>query len=64
MTWGDVLERWDLVEADLHQVYGIDIDDRELRETRTWRWLRVRIGGLLTNPDTRICRALAKEPEQ
>jgi hypothetical protein len=32
------------VEADLHQVYGIDLGDPLLR--RSWRWLKLRIAGL------------------
>jgi hypothetical protein len=31
-------------------VYGIDIENRKLLRRRTWRWLRVRILGLLTIP--------------
>jgi hypothetical protein len=47
-----------MIEADLHQVYGIDLDQPGLMRTRTWRWLRIRIAGLLA-ADTRIVRALA-----
>lgn len=63
MTWADLLERWDLVEADLHQAYGIDMEDRELLRRRSWRWLRVRIAGLLSDPDSRICRAIARRQQ-
>ena len=62
MTWTDILSRWRLVEADLHQVYGIDIDDRHLLRRRTWRWLEARILGLLST-NCRLSRALAPEPE-
>lgn len=55
-TWADLLARWELVEADLHETYGIDFD--ALPGPRTWRWLRVRIVGLVASPDTRIARAL------
>lgn len=54
MTWADLLGRWDLVEADLHDVYGVDVESGILRE-RSWRWLRTRILGLL-NADTRTWR--------
>jgi hypothetical protein len=40
-----------LIEADLHERYGIDVDSGVLRQ-RTWRWLRVRIVGLLDVPPT------------
>jgi hypothetical protein len=57
VTWEAILERWALIEADLHSEYGIDLDDPVTRGRR-WRWLRVRIAGLLS-ADTRIARALA-----
>lgn len=40
-----ILAHWDLIEADLQDA-GIDIGSGILRE-RTWRWLSVRITGLL-----------------
>ena len=43
---------WRLIEADLHDVYGIDVNDDDLLSRRSWRWLRVRIGGLLEMPPT------------
>jgi len=36
-----------LIERDLHDVYGIDVGDPVLMSSRSWRWLRVRILGLL-----------------
>ncbi|MGQ4358570.1 hypothetical protein [Streptomyces sp. SAS_272] len=36
-----------LIEADLHQVYGIDVESGILQR-RTWRWLQLRIIGLLS----------------
>lgn len=44
-----MLRRWDLVEADLHERYGIDCDSGILTQ-RTWRWLVDRIRGLLRLP--------------
>jgi hypothetical protein len=61
ISWADLLERWALVEADLHDVYGVDMEDHALLERRTWRWLRVRVLGLL-RADTRIVRALTPDP--
>ncbi|PSK95766.1 hypothetical protein CLV30_12818 [Haloactinopolyspora alba] len=46
-----------LVEADLHERYGIDVDS-PLMEQRTWRWLRSRILALLGTPESRVSRAL------
>ncbi|RLV56087.1 hypothetical protein D9V41_09235 [Aeromicrobium phragmitis] len=45
-----LIEHWSLIEADLHEVYGIDVDDRGLMRARSWRWLRTRIHALLDRP--------------
>lgn len=34
----------------MHDVYGIDVDDDDLLSRRSWRWLNVRIAGLLECP--------------
>lgn len=58
-----LLNHWRLIEADLHQFYGIDLDDPD-RSPRSWRWLKVRIIGVVAI-ESRIARALApdKSPE-
>lgn len=61
MSWSALLAQWALIEADLHDVYGIDVEDRTLMRTRSWRWLQTRIFGLLA-ADTRIYRVFAPEP--
>jgi hypothetical protein len=57
VSWAQILDEWPLVEADLHEVYGVDIETPGLLDTRTWRWLRVRVLGLLS-ADSRINRLL------
>ncbi|MGW0933271.1 hypothetical protein [Streptomyces sp. NPDC002644] len=49
------------MEADLQQVYGIDVGDRALMRARSWRWLRTRILGLLS-ADCRISRYFTPPP--
>ena len=49
LTWRQVLTHWDLVENDLAD-RGIDVGDDALMTTRSWRWLRARILGLLSAP--------------
>lgn len=44
------------MEADLHQVYGVDLDDAALK-CRTWRWLKLRIAGLCST-ECRLSYAL------
>jgi len=56
-----MLQQWPLIEADLHSQYGIDASSGILRE-RTWRWLQVRILGLLS-AETRLYRHFAPPPE-
>ncbi|MEU8950894.1 hypothetical protein [Streptomyces sp. NPDC048489] len=55
MKWSQILDEWPLVEADLHEVYGIDVGAPGLLESRSWRWLRMRILGLLS-ADSRLQR--------
>lgn len=58
-----MLEHWALIEADLHDTYGVDVGDTALMAARSWRWLRVRVLGLLS-ADTRLARAFTPEPVQ
>ncbi|TBO59898.1 hypothetical protein EYS09_09770 [Streptomyces kasugaensis] len=52
-----MLGHWPLIEADLHEIYGVDLSDRALLRARSWRWLRVRILALLS-AESRLARAL------
>ncbi|TMR97532.1 hypothetical protein [Nonomuraea basaltis] len=63
VTWAALLSQWALIEADLHSEYGIDLDTPGLLASRTWRWLRNRIFGLLA-ADTRLCRALSPDGDR
>ncbi|MBB4915099.1 hypothetical protein [Streptosporangium saharense] len=60
VAWADLLERWSLVEADLHAEYGVDLDEPGLLTSRSWRWLRIRILGLLS-ADSRTARSLTPD---
>ncbi|GHE38826.1 hypothetical protein GCM10018785_05460 [Streptomyces longispororuber] len=51
------MEQWPLIEADLHEVYGIDVGTGVLRG-RSWRWLKIRIPGLLST-ESRLVRHFA-----
>jgi len=55
LTWAKILTHWNLIEADLQDA-GIDIDSGILKR-RTWRWLAVRISGLLS-VESRLQRKL------
>jgi hypothetical protein len=63
VTWARLLEQWAAVECDL-QDRGVDLDDPALMGSRSWRWLRTRISGLLADPTSRTARALAPAPTQ
>lgn len=58
ITWWDLLVRWHLVQLDMHAEYGVDMGDRELLRARPWPWLRLRVLGLVSEPGTRLQRAL------
>lgn len=60
VTWGDVLGQWAAIECDLHEVFGIDVESGVLSH-RTWRWLRIRIEGLL-DMRSRLAKALGVAP--
>jgi hypothetical protein len=65
ITWADIFDRWNIVEADLHQTYGVDLGTPGLLKQRTGHWLRVRILGLLADPNTRLYRVFrAREEDQ
>jgi|SRR6266498_790167 len=60
-TWADIFEHWQLIEDDLQELYGIDVESGILR-ARSWRWLRVRIVGLLSC-ESRLARILTPGPK-
>lgn len=47
-----MFRHWRLVEQDLFDA-GVDVEDDDLMTSRSWRWLTVRITGLLNHPTTR-----------
>jgi len=57
----------DLIEADLHEIYSLDVDlhspltDNTLT-SRSWRWFLVRVLGLTTTTRSRVWAALAPAP--
>lgn len=44
-------------------MYGVDVEDEQLLRRRSWRWLRVRIFGLLSTETSRLFRHFAPPPE-
>ena len=54
-SWVEVLAYWADIEMDL-QESGIDIEDR--LDTRTWRWLKLRINHYASTPGTNLWDAL------
>lgn len=60
ITWPRILGHWRLIEADMQQVYGIDLATPGLLRARSWHWLEVRILGLLSTR-SRVQRVLLPE---
>ncbi len=50
MTWARLLNEWESVAADLHERFGVDVEDDTLMLSRSWFWLADRIGALLATP--------------
>ncbi|WP_199219509.1 hypothetical protein [Corynebacterium liangguodongii] len=57
VEWSWLLDQWALIECDLHEKFGVDVESGILRE-RTWRWLNLRINDLITQP-SRLRTAVA-----
>lgn len=55
-TFADILEHWTAIELDL-DTNGHDIESGIL-ETRSWRWLKLRIQHYATTPGTQLWDAL------
>jgi hypothetical protein len=51
------------VELDFQQVYSIDLGEERLLRRRSWRWMQLRLFGLLST-EGRVQRALNPTPEQ
>lgn len=47
--WTQIMRHWALVEADL-QDRGVDLEEPGLLESRSWRWLRIRVEQLFSVP--------------
>lgn len=62
-TLGRLLRVWTLVEIDFQQVYGIDLSTPGLLDERSWRWLLVRLYGLLSTKG-RVQRVLNPTPQE
>lgn len=62
VTWVELLDNWAVIECDLHQLFGIDVESGILTR-RTWRWLNTRIFDLINQP-TRLRTALNLTSEQ
>jgi len=48
--WRDILSRWSAIKLDIHEVFGVDLDDPDVRARKSWGWAIARIEGLLTMP--------------
>ncbi|NMM84316.1 hypothetical protein B2J88_08075 [Rhodococcus sp. SRB_17] len=55
-TWADILAHWQAIELDL-DTNRHDIESG-LLQTRSWRWLKLRIQHYATTPGTQLWDAL------
>lgn len=61
ITFLEILEHWDTLEADLHHYFQIDMGSDIVRQ-RDWRWFAVRVKWLLQQ-DSATARAV-RPPEE
>ncbi|MDK8241729.1 hypothetical protein [Corynebacterium coyleae] len=61
ITFLEILEHWDALEADLHHYFQIDMGSDIVRQ-RDWRWFAVRVKWLLKQ-DSATARAV-RPPEE
>lgn len=52
VPWADLLTQWNLIEWDFHHTLHVDLPT--VIRGRSWRWFRVRVGGLLATPGTAL----------
>jgi len=48
LNWPRLLRNWGKVELDFQEFYGIDLGAPGFLRTRSWRWLSIRVLGLLS----------------
>jgi hypothetical protein len=60
VTWSQILAEWELLEADFHDIYGVDLE--QVFRVRSYRWFIVRVRGLFIS-DSRLARHFAPPPE-
>lgn len=51
-----ILNAWEACAADLHERYGVDVDDDVLMLGRSWFWLKDRILALLATPPVAVLK--------
>jgi hypothetical protein len=62
LTWDQIFDVWELVEADFSSEFHLELEDEFRR--RSWRWFASKINGLLTSPTSRLTRNFSDPPEE
>ena len=60
VSWSRIFDSWVFVESGIHAMFGVDISRVKVRRTRSWRWFKARLAGLLAS-DTALARTLAPQ---
>jgi hypothetical protein len=66
VTFRAVLEEWPLVEAAIHEKWGVDLSAPGVLRSTSWRWFWTRVTYLLTSQDNALGRHFAprEEPDE
>jgi hypothetical protein len=49
VTWVEILDQWELLEADLQDI-RVDVGDDVVMDGRSWRWFEAKVIGVMTTP--------------
>lgn len=59
LRWSRVFDSWVVLELDFQAIWGIDLEP--LIHTRSFRWFRLRLLGLLGHPHSKLKALLTQE---
>lgn len=50
MSWRSLYDHWAEIILDIHELFGVDLDDDDVRARISWHWFETRVEGLIGAP--------------